>query len=107
MPRPPRSRSRSFWPNGAASPLTVVPLPNGQFAENCYLVYHPDAPETILIDPGEEAERFLAAAAEARRKLSGIWLTHAHLDHVLGVGRIQAATGAPIYLHPAGRALYD
>jgi glyoxylase-like metal-dependent hydrolase (beta-lactamase superfamily II) len=88
-------------------PLSVVPLPNGQFAENCYLVFHPDAPETILIDPGEEAERFLAAAAEARRRISGIWLTHAHLDHVLGVGRIQEATAAPIYLHPADRALYD
>ena len=60
-----------------------------------------------MIDPGEEAERFLAAAAEAHRRISAIWLTHAHLDHVLGVGRIRERTGAPIYLHPADRALYD
>ncbi len=90
-----------------ALPLSVVPLPNGQFAENCYLVFDPDAPETVLIDPGEEAERFLAAAAEARRRISAIWLTHAHLDHVLGVARIQEATGAPISLHPEDRELYD
>src|SRR5439155_96927 len=37
----------------------------------------------------------------------GIWLTHAHIDHVLGVPRLKADTGAPVYLHPADRILYD
>src|SRR5262249_16632271 len=36
-----------------------------------------------------------------------IWLTHAHIDHVAGVAAVKAATGAPIYLHPADRPLYD
>ena len=36
-----------------------------------------------------------------------IWLTHAHLDHVLGVRAVAAATGAPVWLHPADRPLYD
>lgn len=52
-------------------------------------------------------DRFLAAAAERNRRIAGIWLTHAHLDHILGVAEIHAATGAPIHLHPADRALYD
>jgi len=59
------------------------------------------------VDPGEEPERFLAEAARRDRRISAIWLTHAHLDHVLGVAAIRAATGAPIYLHPADRRLYD
>src|SRR3989454_7429399 len=37
----------------------------------------------------------------------GIWLTHAHVDHVLGVARLKAETGAPVWLHPADRLLYD
>lgn len=88
-------------------PLHVVPIPNGSFAENCYLVYDADHPETILVDPGEEAERFLAEAARRSRTISGIWLTHAHIDHIQGVAEVRAATGAPIHLHPADRDLYD
>ena len=42
--------------------LEVVQITNGSFAENCYLVYDPAHPDTILVDPGEEAERFLAEA---------------------------------------------
>jgi len=41
------------------------------------------------------------------RRISAIWLTHAHLDHILGVSEIHAATGAPIWLHPGDRMLYD
>jgi len=87
--------------------LHVVPLPNGAFAENCYLVYDPAHPDSILVDPGEEAERFLADAARRNRRISAIWLTHAHLDHIQGVAAVRAATGAPIHLHPADRDLYD
>ena len=36
-----------------------------------------------------------------------IWLTHAHLDHVLGVPRVAAETGVPVWLHPGDRPLYD
>ena len=61
----------------------------------------------MLVDPGEEVDRFLAAAAANRRRIAAIWLTHAHLDHILGVAELRAATGAPIHLHPADRPLYD
>jgi glyoxylase-like metal-dependent hydrolase (beta-lactamase superfamily II) len=36
-----------------------------------------------------------------------IWLTHAHVDHVVGVPRVAAETGAPVWLHPGDRPLYD
>jgi hydroxyacylglutathione hydrolase len=61
----------------------------------------------VLIDPGEETDKFLAAARERERRITAIWLTHAHLDHILGVAEIRATTGAPISLHPADRKLYD
>ena len=89
------------------STLHVVPIPNGSFAENCYLVYDAEHPETIIVDPGEEVERFLAEAARRSRKISEIWVTHAHIDHIQGVAEIHEATGAPIHLHPADRELYD
>jgi hydroxyacylglutathione hydrolase len=89
------------------SKLEVVAIPNGQFAENCYLVAARDSGEAVMIDPGEESARFLAELQNRDWSLKGIWLTHGHIDHIMGVGAVQAATGAPIYLHPYDRALYD
>jgi glyoxylase-like metal-dependent hydrolase (beta-lactamase superfamily II) len=86
---------------------TVVTLPNGQFLENCYLVGDEATKAAAIIDPGEEWESFLAELDWRHWRLEAIWLTHAHLDHVLGVAEVHAATGAPIWLHPAERALYD
>lgn len=85
----------------------VVTLTNGAFAENCYLVADPAAGEAAIIDPGEETDRFLARLRREGWALRAIWLTHAHVDHVAGVAAMRAATGAPIWLHPADRALYD
>lgn len=80
--------------------LEIVAIPNGVFQENCYLVFDPDHPDTVLVDPGQETDRFLAEVAQRGRTINAIWLTHAHVDHICGVGDIQRATGAPILLHP-------
>lgn len=87
------------------SDLEILPIPNGQFAENCYLLTA--GTDAVLIDPGEEWERFLAEIERRGATLRAIWLTHAHLDHILGVAEVHAETGAPIWLHPADRPLYD
>jgi glyoxylase-like metal-dependent hydrolase (beta-lactamase superfamily II) len=87
--------------------MKVVPIPNGVFAENCYLVVDEPARQCAVVDPGEEAGLILHKIEESGATLVGIWLTHAHLDHVVGVGRLAEETGVPIWLHPADRALYD
>ena len=87
--------------------MKVVPIPGGQFVENCYLVIDEDARACAVIDPGEQAGLILHALRASGATPAGIWLTHAHLDHVLGVPRLAAETGAPVFLHPADRPLYD
>jgi hydroxyacylglutathione hydrolase len=89
------------------SKLEVVVMPNGQFVENCYLVADTDLGQAVIIDPGEESARFLAELGGRGWSLQGIWLTHAHIDHIMGVGVVHAATGAPIHLHSLDRPLYD
>lgn len=87
--------------------LEIVTIPNGQFEQNCYLLGSGEIGEAVIVDPGEEGERFLREADGRGWRITEIWLTHAHIDHVLGVGTVVAATGAPIRLHPADRALYE
>jgi glyoxylase-like metal-dependent hydrolase (beta-lactamase superfamily II) len=65
------------------------------------------AGDAVLVDPGEAAELFLARLRTEHLRLTGVWLTHAHLDHVLGVETVRARTGAPVWLHPLDRPLYD
>jgi hydroxyacylglutathione hydrolase len=89
------------------SELEVVQLPNGQFVENCWLLADPATRDAVMIDPGEEPAMFLAELNTRGWALRAIWLTHAHIDHILGVGAVQQATGAPILLHPLDRPLYD
>jgi len=87
--------------------MKVVSIPNGRFMENCYLVADPARGECAVIDPGEEAALIGRALADLGMRPVAIWLTHAHIDHVLGVPELKRVTGAPVYLHPADRPLYD
>jgi len=87
--------------------VRIVQIQNGQFVENCYLVIDEASRECVVIDPGEEAGLILRRITEAGVRPVAIWVTHAHLDHVMGVPRLSRETGAPIYLHPADRELYD
>ena len=87
--------------------MKIVSIPNGRFVENCYLVIDEAGAECAIIDPGEEAGLIAHKVAAADVKPVAIWLTHAHIDHVLGVPRLKTDTGAPVYLHPADRMLYD
>jgi glyoxylase-like metal-dependent hydrolase (beta-lactamase superfamily II) len=87
--------------------VKIVPIPNGAFVENCYLVIDEAAQQCAIVDPGEDVGLILHRLEQAAVVPLAIWLTHAHLDHVLGVSQVRAATGAPVFLHPADRPLYD
>lgn len=73
----------------------------GLFAENAYLVACANSGQAVFVDPGDDAQRLLRAVADAKVELQAILLTHAHLDHVGALNEMRAATGVPVYLHPA------
>jgi glyoxylase-like metal-dependent hydrolase (beta-lactamase superfamily II) len=87
--------------------MNVVPIPNGVFAENCYLLIDEASRACAIVDPGEEAGLILHKVKAAGATPVAIWLTHAHLDHVLGVPEVVAETGVPVWMHPADRPLYE
>lgn len=77
----------------------------GPIQENTFLVRaDADAKEAVLVDPGAEAGRLLAALDELGSTLAGILLTHTHFDHVGAVAELAEKTGAEVWV-PEGE--YD
>jgi glyoxylase-like metal-dependent hydrolase (beta-lactamase superfamily II) len=74
----------------------VEMLTVGTLAENCFLLRRQGSDRVLVVDPGEEAERILAAAGEIG-EVEAILLTHCHFDHIGAVAPVAAATGAPVY----------
>lgn len=79
----------------------------GPLQENCYLLADGGSGDAVLVDPGAEGDRLLDAVEAAGLRLTAVWLTHAHFDHVGGLAAIRRRSAAPISLHPADRPLYD
>jgi hydroxyacylglutathione hydrolase len=77
------------------------------FFKNGYVVACEHTAEAILIDPGDEVADLLEAIRRQQLAVKAILLTHAHFDHVTGVGRAKAALHVPIWLHRDDQILYD
>ncbi len=85
----------------------VICLTNGVYQENCYILADPETGDAVIIDPGEDSDLFLRRMETEGFTLRAVWLTHAHLDHILGVKDVVERSGAPLHMHPADRPLYD
>jgi hydroxyacylglutathione hydrolase len=77
------------------------------FYKNGYLVACEKTRAGVLIDPGDEVAVLLDAVERERIDVKKILLTHAHLDHVTGVGAAKARLGAEVWLHRDDQFLYD
>lgn len=71
----------------------------GPFAENTYLLIQDDS--AILIDPGfsNETEYQSFKSTLGSQRLSAIVLTHAHVDHVLGLQRVLKDYDVKVYVN--------
>ncbi len=69
----------------------------GPVQENCFVARRKGATEAIVVDPGDEPDRILAAIDGLGLEVKGILLTHTHFDHVGAVAPVARATGAPVW----------
>ena len=74
--------------------LTVGPL-----AVNCFILGDPSTGDGVVVDPGDEAERILAAVQRLGLTIRDVINTHGHFDHVGGNRQVIAATGARLLIH--------
>ncbi len=88
-------------------PIEIQTLALGVFQTNCYIVGNTDTRAAVIIDPADEAGVILKSVGEHGWTVKQILATHAHFDHVLAAGDLQAATGAPFRLHKADLPLLE
>ena len=87
------------------SELIIKGIVVGVFAENCWIIGSRRTGEAIAIDPGDQPEEILALARDMGVAIKLIANSHGHLDHILGVRGVRAATGARFLMHDQDLAL--
>ena len=77
------------------------------FYKNGFVLGCEETRQGVVLDPGDEVDQLLAAAAHHKLSIVNILLTHAHLDHVTGVAAAKRALGVPVWLHRDDNFLYE
>ena len=77
------------------------------FFKNGYVVSCEATRAGVVIDPGDEVGHLLRAVDRDQIDVKAILLTHAHLDHVTGVGAAREKLGVEVWLHRDDEFLYN
>ena len=77
--------------------LSIRTVVLGQVNTNCYLVWNTETREGIVIDPADNADFIIDMVQKEQVTLKGVYLTHAHFDHMLAASSVAGAYRAPVY----------
>ena len=66
------------------------------FQQNCSLLWCEQTQEGVVVDPGGHLDQVLRRADQVEAKVVKILLTHGHIDHVGGAGKLAKMIGIPI-----------
>lgn len=89
-------------PNSNGVQIAIKPFVLGPWETNCYVVTNGDARDCWVVDASFEPEELISHIQRLGLTPRAILLTHAHLDHIAGLGQIRRAfPGVPVLLHRA------
>lgn len=88
--------------------FTIQSFVLGQIENNTYLLSHSETGNAVIIDPAFGIEKVIKHVHEQLFKLTAIWITHAHFDHIAGVSALLQEFGQdiPVLLHKDDLALW-
>jgi hydroxyacylglutathione hydrolase len=69
-------------------------VPVTPFQQNCTILWDEDSTTGMVVDPGGDVDRILAAIDQTGATIEKIVLTHGHLDHAGGAAQLRAALTA-------------
>ena len=79
----------------------------GSFQSNSILISDSETKDALIIDPGDEADLLIREIEAQELKPKHIFLTHAHIDHIAAVGKVQKHFQADLCLHKEDLSLYE
>ena len=71
-------------------------IPVTPFQQNCTILFDETEKRGVVVDPGGEVDRILAAISENGLTIEAIWITHGHIDHAGGAMELKEALGVDI-----------
>jgi glyoxylase-like metal-dependent hydrolase (beta-lactamase superfamily II)/rhodanese-related sulfurtransferase len=71
-----------------------------------YLIGCPAAGVAFVVDPERHVDRYLETAEREGMRITHIFDTHLHADHISGAVELAAKAGADIYVHPDVQGAY-
>ena len=88
--------------------MKIHVLPSGPIQTNGYLLTEPGTGEAVLIDaPGGIMEKIRPRLAADGCKLTELWLTHGHWDHMQDGALVKRETGVTVRAHRADQPLIE
>ena len=66
-------------------------VPVTPFQQNCTILFDDVSKRGVVVDPGGDVERILAAIRDNGLVIEAIWITHGHIDHVGGAEELKEA----------------
>lgn len=86
--------------------MRIETVTSPAFQANAYIVVDEATKACAIIDTGEDGSGIATAVERLGARVDKILLTHGHLDHVGGLGRLRRAfPEAPIWCHPEDEPL--
>ncbi len=86
----------------------AIIVPVTLFEQNCSIIWDEPSKRAVVVDPGGDVPRILAAIKQTGVTVEKIWLTHGHIDHVGGAAELREALTVPIEgPHVADKFLLD
>lgn len=74
----------------------------GMIGTNCYIFWDEATHKCAVVDPGDDGNQVAAFIRGQGLDPVGIFLTHSHFDHILGIPGLRAAwPDLPVWCHPA------
>ena len=90
--------------NAPMANLRGAVIPVTPFQQNCAILWDDATKHAMVVDPGGDVDRILAAIDQAGVTVERILLTHGHLDHAGGAAELAAACASAPATPPPSRS---
>lgn len=93
---------------GNTKMLQFTVLPVTPLRQNSTLIWDDETLDAVLTDVGGDVDYLLNEVAQRKLKLTAVWLTHGHFDHIGGVAELLKKQSVKVYgCHREDAYLFD